>query len=94
MSVVLVLTWEFRIPGCRSLKQKRMTVRSLKDRVRHRFNVSIAETAFQDIHDRGEITVALVTSDGRLAESTADKVDRFVVEKGGCVITHSRRERV
>lgn len=94
MSEVLVLVWELSLPGCRSLKQKRTTVRSLKDRLRNRFNVSVAETAYQDVHDRIEITVAFVSSDGRMAESMADKIDRFVVERAGALVTLTRRERV
>ncbi|MEX1257324.1 MAG: DUF503 domain-containing protein [Gemmatimonadota bacterium] len=91
-STVLVLTWELRIPGCRSLKGKRTVVRSLKDRLRHGFNVSVAETGYQDEHDRAEVTVALVVSDGHLAQSVADKIDRFVVERSGAVVSRSKRE--
>jgi len=94
MSKVVVLTWQLRIPGCRSLKEKRMTVRSLRDRLRHGFHVSVAETGFQDIHDRVELTVALVASDGKLAESLADRVDRFVTESGRAMVTDFRRERI
>lgn len=94
MSSILVLTWELSLPGCRVLKQKRATIRSLKDRIRHRFKVSVAETDFQDASDRAELTVAFVASDGRLAQSMADKIDRFVMEKGGALVTLSRREQV
>ena len=94
MSVVLVLSWQLSLPGCRSLKQKRATIRSLKDRLRNQFKVSVAETDLQDVRDRAELTVAFVTSDGRLAQSMADKIDRFVIEGGGAVVTSSHRERV
>jgi uncharacterized protein YlxP (DUF503 family) len=91
---VLVLTWELQIPGCRSLKEKRMVVRSLRDRLRHRFNVSVAETGFQDIHDRAELTAALVASDGRTAESLAGSLERFVDDNGrALVIRRTREER-
>lgn len=94
MATVVVLTWELSIPGCRSLKAKRAAIRSLRDRVQSRFKVSVAETAFQDLTDRAEITAALVTSDGRLAESMADKIDRFVADNGRALVVVSRRERV
>ena len=94
MSVVLVLSWQLSLPGCRSLKQKRATIRSLKDRLRNQFKVSAAETDLQDVRDRAELTVAFVTSDGQLAQSMADKIDRFVIEGGGAVVTSSHRERV
>lgn len=91
--VVVSMTWELSLPGCSSLKAKRSVVRSLKDRLSAKFNVSVAETDLQDVLDRASISVALVASDGRLAESMLDKLDRFVEEHGGAVITGVRRER-
>jgi uncharacterized protein len=89
---VVVLTWELHIPGCRSLKEKRMVVRSLRDRLRHRFNLSVAETGLQDVHDRAELSAALVASDGRAAESLAGKVDRFVDDNGRALVIRRTRE--
>ena len=90
--VVVSQTWELALPGCSSLKEKRSVIRSLRDRLRAKFNVSVAETALQDVHARAELTIALVTSDGRFAESVLDKTDRFVEAHGGAVITSVRRE--
>ena len=90
--VVASQTWTLSLPGCSSLKEKRSVVRSLKDRLRHVFNVSVAETGLQDVHERAEITIALVSSDGRLAESMLDKIDAFVVEHADAVVASVRRE--
>ena len=86
-----MLTWELSLPGCRSLKEKRSTIRSLRDRLQRHFRVSVAETGFQDITDRGELTVALVSSNGRLAQSMADKLDRFVADRGGALVISTRK---
>ncbi len=91
--VVASLTWELSLPGCSSLKEKRAVLRSLRDRLRGKFNVSVAETAHQDVHGRAALTIALVASDGRFAEAVLDKADRFVEGHGGAVITAVRRER-
>lgn len=91
--VVVSMTWELSLPGCSSLKAKRSVVRSLKDRLRAKFNVSVAETGLQDVLDRASVSIALVASEGRLAESMLDKLDRFVEEHGGAVITGVTRER-
>jgi hypothetical protein len=90
--VVASLTWELSLPGCDSLKAKRSVIRSLRDRLRSKFNVSVAETGLQDVHTRAELTMALVASDGRLAESILDKADRFVESHGGAIIAGVRRE--
>jgi uncharacterized protein YlxP (DUF503 family) len=90
--VVASLTWELSLPGCSSLKEKRSVIRSLRDRLRTRFNVSVAETGLQDVHARAQLSIALVASDGRIAESMLDKLDRFVEDHGGALIVGVRRE--
>jgi uncharacterized protein YlxP (DUF503 family) len=91
---VLILAWELTFPGCRSLKEKRATLRSLKDRLRHRFHVSVAETAYQDVLDRAELTVAFVASDGSHAEEMAGKIERLVQESPAAFVAMVRRERI
>ncbi|MEM7416377.1 MAG: DUF503 domain-containing protein [Gemmatimonadota bacterium] len=90
--VVSSQSWELSLPGCRSLKEKRSIVRSLKDRLRAKFNVSVAETAFQDRVDRAQLSVALVASDGRMAESVLDKTDRFVESHADALIVRVIRD--
>jgi uncharacterized protein YlxP (DUF503 family) len=90
--VVASLTWELSLPGCSSLKEKRSVIRSLRDRLRDKFNVSVAETGLQDIHERAELTIALVASDGKMAESVMQKADQLVEHQGGAIITSVRRE--
>ena len=53
-------------------------IRSLKDRIGNRFNVSVAETALQDIPARAELSIALVTNEARFAEGVIDKVDTLI----------------
>lgn len=90
--VIGVLSWQLSLPGCGSLKEKRMVVKSLKDKVRHRFNVSVAETDMQDVWSRAELTVALVATDRRRADSVLDKVDLFLERDGRAVIGETRRD--
>ncbi len=72
--VVGALTLTLRIPGARSLKEKRGVVRRTCDRLRHRFHLSVAEVEDQDVHDRAVIGVAAVGNDGALVNSVLDKV--------------------
>jgi uncharacterized protein YlxP (DUF503 family) len=89
--VIGVCSWELALPECRSLKEKRMVVKSLKDRLRSRFSVSVGETDHQDVWTRAEITVAVVATDGRQADSVLDKLDRFVERDGRALILQVRR---
>jgi len=67
-------------------------VRSLKDRLHVRFALSVAETGDQDVLTRAELSVALVSSDRRVAEALLDKADRLVQENGRALVLHSRRD--
>ena len=71
-------SWDLSLPECRSLKDKRRVVKSLKDRIRGRFNVSVAETAHQDVWTRAQLSVALVTTDSASPDSVISKLDRFI----------------
>lgn len=52
---------ELHLPGARSLKDKRQVFRRLKDRLRSRYNVSVAEAAeHADLWQRGSLTVVSV----------------------------------
>lgn len=70
--------WVLRIPECPSLKEKRRVIRSLRDRARARFPISVAETDYQNDRQMSEISAALVASDARLAESILDRVDAMI----------------
>ena len=90
--IIATQSWELSIPGCASLKEKRSVVRSVKDRLRNRFNVSVAETDLHDVHTRAEISVALVTTSRRHAQEILDKADTLVEENGRALIARTRRE--
>jgi uncharacterized protein YlxP (DUF503 family) len=84
--VIGVGTWNLSLPECRSLKEKRMVVKSLKERLQHRFKVSVAETRHQDVWSRAELTAAVVTTDRSHADAILDKLDNFVERDGRAII--------
>ncbi|HEX2682077.1 MAG TPA: DUF503 domain-containing protein [Candidatus Dormibacteraeota bacterium] len=80
------MTWELHLAACQSLKDKRQVLKSLKDRLHHRFNVSAAETAHQDLWQRAELTACVVATDRRHAESVLQEADRLVEAAEGARI--------
>jgi uncharacterized protein YlxP (DUF503 family) len=58
-----LLELDLHIPYAHSLKDKRMAVRRLKDRLRKRFNVSVAELAHQELWQRAGIGVVSIGPD-------------------------------
>ena len=69
-----LLEMDLALPGVRSLKEKRRIISSLKDRIRERFNVSVAEVEYCDEHRRSLIAVAAVANDGGYVNGLLDRV--------------------
>jgi uncharacterized protein YlxP (DUF503 family) len=76
--VVGICSIDLRIPGNDSLKGKRSVVRRIKERVKHTFNVSIAEVADLDLLQRAGLGIAFVSNDASHVHSTLSKVVNFV----------------
>ena len=90
--VTTVAKWELRIPGCRSLKQKRSILRSLRDRLGG-MNVSFVESGLQDYHGRAEVSVAFLAAHNAQADSMLEAVDRVVARARGAVVVRNSAER-
>lgn len=85
-----VLAVELMIPGSMSLKDKRRVVKSLKDRLGHRHNISIAETDYLDEHRRAELGIVMVSNDARFVESCLSKiVDEIRMARGASLSDYS-----
>lgn len=76
--VVGLRVWELHLNGCRSLKDKRRILKSLKDRLHGRFNVSVAETDHHDRWQHAELACCVVAVDRRQAESVLSAADELV----------------
>ena len=90
--IIGVISWELEIYGAQSLKEKRSVVKSLKDRLHGRFNVSVAETAHQDVWQRAELTACVVAGARQLAESVLESADRLVAQEARARIIQAYRQ--
>lgn len=77
---ISLLTIELLVPWARSLKDKRSAVRGLKDRLRSRFNASVAEVDYQDKWQRAVLAVCLLGNDKRQLESDMSRVRQVCEE--------------
>jgi uncharacterized protein len=75
MAAIGVLTLELRLENSHSLKDKRHVVKSLKDRLRHKFNVAVAEIEYQDLWQRAAVAAVTVASDHTRAEQVLQSVE-------------------
>jgi uncharacterized protein YlxP (DUF503 family) len=65
-----LLTLEIYIPDSRSLKDKRQVLRSLKDRLRGRFNIAVAELDHQDNSQRSQVGIVSISNDATHLEQS------------------------
>lgn len=77
---VLILKMKLRVSWCHSLKEKRMVVRSIVQRLKNKFNVSVSEVDEQNIHQTIVIGVSVVASDGKQLDSIKENIVNFVDE--------------
>ena len=73
-----VLQIELAVPDAMSLKDKRRVVKSIKDRIAHGHNVSVAEVGALDEHRRAILGIAMVANDRRYVEGGLSKLVDFV----------------
>ena len=92
MAAIGVLTLELRLESAHSLKEKRHVVQSLKDRLRHKFNVSVAEIANQDLWQRATLAAVTVSSDRENAEKVLRGVEEETVEMVGPALVEATVE--
>ncbi|HSB18816.1 MAG TPA: DUF503 domain-containing protein [Anaeromyxobacteraceae bacterium] len=90
---ILRLTLHLPDPG--SLKSKRHILRSAIDRVKARFNVSIAEVGDNDLWQRSVVGVAAVGNDHAFVNETLDKVAGFIASMhGGQLLVTDRQMEI
>ena len=76
MATIGVLTLDLHIQHSQSLKDKRQVVRSLKDRLRARFNVATAEIDHQNSWQRAVVSVVTVSRDRSRVEEILQLAER------------------
>lgn len=92
MPAIGVITFELRIDDAQSLKDKRHYVKGLKDRLRNKFNVAVAEIDAQDSWQRGVIACVTVSSDQKYAEQLLQAVEREAASLLGGILVDATVE--
>ncbi len=69
---------EMYIPESGSLKSKRFVLKSIKTRIRNKFNVSVAEVENNDKWQRATLGVAVVSNDRKIVDSSLNQVINFI----------------
>jgi len=84
---VLCAELTFYIPQATSLKDKRQVRRSIIEKTRHKFNVSVAEVDTQDILQTLTIGIAVVSGDAAHSRNSIDEIIRFMENNADAELT-------
>jgi uncharacterized protein YlxP (DUF503 family) len=92
--LVCVLLVEIHIPYARSLKEKRMVVKSLKEKLRNRFEMSVGEVGFQDLHQRSRLAASFIADEHSSADAKLGKIIDFVESNSDAVLAGWTSEKL
>ena len=90
--IVGLCTVELFIPESQSLKDKRQVLLSLKDRLREKFNLSVAEVDGQDLWQKAVLGFACVANEGRYVNQVLDQALNVIRSVPAVEIIQSRIE--
>jgi len=87
-----VLRATLSLPGARSLKARRQVLRSLRDRLRHRFSVSVHELQVSKRADTAALVVTTGGQDPGSIRQTIDRIAGAVTQHPAAVVTRLDKE--
>ncbi len=76
--IVNVMTVKLHSPWVHSLKEKRMIMKSLCEKLRNKFNVSVIESDAQDVHQTIMISIAFLSYQTAMADSMSEAIQSFI----------------
>ncbi|HEU4339024.1 MAG TPA: DUF503 domain-containing protein [Planctomycetota bacterium] len=86
------LKFRLHLRDCHSLKEKRRVIKSLKDQLSNKFNISVAEVEDQDQWQVAEIGIAAVGTDTAFVQSVLSSVEGWVRFFGGVTVIDTQTE--
>ena len=89
---IAILRIDFHIPEAQSLKDKRMVIKSLKDRIHREFNVSIAELDALDKWQVGTLGCAMIGNDNRYMNQCLEHIVSSIERHNGIQICEHQIE--
>jgi hypothetical protein len=89
---IQLLTVDFHLEACRSLKEKRRRLSGIKEKLGKRPHLACCESDYHDVHQRAQWSFVAVANKRDIALGMLDKVEAFLDEEMDAVIANSYRE--
>ncbi len=91
--IVAVALFELHVPYAQSLKDKRMVIRSVRDKLRN-LDISVKEVALHDLHQRGRMAVSFIALDNAAADAAFEKIQTIVVSNAAATLAGWTTEKL
>lgn len=91
---ILIMEITLRASWVQSLKEKRMVVKSIVQKLKNKFNISVAEVNEQDIHKTIVIGIAGICANSAQADSIMEHIITFIESNTEAEIIHIQKENI
>jgi len=92
--IVGILTLELHLYEADSLKAKRIIIKSLKDRIKNKFNVSVAEVGGNDLWQRSVLGAACIANETKVINEIFHRIKNIVINTPSIELLNSTIEMV
>lgn len=92
--LVAVAMLDIHIEFAQSLKEKRMVVKSLRDKLRTRFEMSVAEVGLHDVHQRARLGLTFIALDHAAADAKLSRIEEFIESNTDALVTGWTAEKL
>jgi len=89
---ILLIELSLQIPHAHSLKDKRRQIKSLKDRLRNRFNASVAEIDALDKWQQAVMGICMISNDKPYLDKQFNLIEALVLEYSELELLNMTRE--
>ena len=90
--IIGLLQLDIIIPESNNLKEKRSTIKSIKETIRKRFNVSIAETGKLDKWSRSELSISKVSNEAKFIRQEFQNIQKYIESRYPVEIINKQEE--
>ena len=89
---VAVMRLDLLVPGSRSLKDRRQAVKSLKERLLHRYDIACNEVGDLDNWNRASLGISAVSNDKSVLQDVVADIARYAQNDPNVLITNVEKE--
>lgn len=89
-----ILRLDMIVPGSKSLKYKRRILKSLTEKLRNKFNISVAEVGDSEKWQTASLGISTVSNSGYRIDNVLDNVMRFIETDGRVEIIRHYKETI